>query len=690
MTSAALRLSLPALLALLAGATTASEVGTRNQKVTVNADQPFRLRLDVEQPGATAEDQLRLQYRRNGGSWAPVEAADFPYPQRKYKMDFASAEAGPAPAGWRAASGDGSGMTVVADSDRQVLRARAGATALIGLYPPPWELAEFALATEYRLPGGDRSTVGLVFGYVDAGNHWRVLLDAGSGSIRVSRLVDGTETIIAERSAGVIPGQWHAIEAKVEAGMLEVNFEDDALEFTVPVGSAIPVSALGFLVPAGGSVDFRRFVIEGEPITPPVSIVSTPGYQDGEFGWPLVIRRYADGAVSNETGDTFEFRITDRDGKPLANGPNPVLTLKVPAGHLGGTFVETPGRIGPWQARNGDLYFIMEPAESDNLFMMLKSTDGGRSWREVDGAGRPATGDLESVDGRQVEGTIHLIHQVTEATRYHSFRTSDHPNRPDSWAITDELATEVTALAQMASLVARPDGSLVTFHMGDTIGYSIRSPAGSWSKAIVIDFADGTPALAGPQAVLGADGTVHLAYYRMDGTIWYRRLLADGTLTKGRQLATGVGSSEDDFGAVLPLVYLPESDTVVIVYRLADGSLWERRVSGDALPTPAVQVTNRRVVQHPVDSQQAAADLVADGEDLHVLFIDEADRSIYSTQFKDGRWQPATLQVDGIQGTWVRGNVYARPDGVKVYGYVYDAGSTGGAGMNRFGELVLE
>jgi hypothetical protein len=26
---------------------------------------------------------------------------------------------------------------------------------------------------------------------------------------------------------------------------------------------------------------------------------------------------------------------------------------------------------------------------------------------------------------------------------------------------------------------------------------------------------------------------------------------------------------------------------------------------------------------------------------------------------------------------------------VRVYGYIYDAGSGGGAGMNRFGELIL-
>jgi hypothetical protein len=33
--------------------------------------------------------------------------------------------------------------------------------------------------------------------------------------------------------------------------------------------------------------------------------------------------------------------------------------------------------------------------------------------------------------------------------------------------------------------------------------------------------------------------------------------------------------------------------------------------------------------------------------------------------------------------------VYVRPDSLKVYGYIYDAGSDGGAGMNRFGELML-
>lgn len=127
------------------------------------------------------------------------------------------------------------------------------------------------------------------------------------------------------------------------------------------------------------------------------------------------------------------------------------IVLTVPDGHLGGTFVETPGRIGPWQAGNGDLYFIMEPSETDNRFMMMKSADGGKTWREVDGANRPETGDLESVDSRQVGDSIHIIHQVTHSVRYHVFNTSDHPNEPDRWSVRDEVAATATAIAQMAT-----------------------------------------------------------------------------------------------------------------------------------------------------------------------------------------------------------------------------------------------
>ena len=366
---------------------------------------------------------------------------------------------------------------------------------------------------------------------------------------------------------------------------------------------------------------------------------------------------------------------------------NPVLRLAIPPGHVGGTYVETPGRIGPWRTASGDLYFILEPAETHNVFMMVKSADEGRTWREVDGQNRPRTDDLESVDARQVGDTIHVIHQVTHSTRYHAFRTSDHPTRPDTWAVRDELAATATSVAQAASLVVRSDGSMVAFYVGDTIRYNVRSPGGTWGTDTVMD-PGAPPAAAGPQAVLGVNDTVHLAYYGVDGTVWYRRLTPDGRLTARRQLASGLGATRAEYGAVLPLVFIPQSDTVVVIYRQADGRLWERRITADGAPTPARPVTERAVVQEAVDSQQPGADAVLDGETIRVLFVEESTRSIFSTHDGGGR-QPSERRVSGIRGSWVRGNVYTRRDGTRVYGYVYDAGSEGGAGMNRFDEVVL-
>lgn len=409
----------------------------------------------------------------------------------------------------------------------------------------------------------------------------------------------------------------------------------------------------------------------------------------GEFEFALVARRFADGAVTNDPGDTFEFRLVAADGAPLLSARNPVLTLAVPPGHLGGTFVETPGRIGPWAAGNGDLYFIMEPAETSNLFMMVKSADGGRTWREVDAAHRPASTDLEAVDAQLVGATVHILHQITPSSHYHAFHTSDHPTSPDTWAVRDKPVATAKASAQAASLVVRSDGSLVAFYTGPAkIHTRTCSPAGVWGAETVID-ATLAPNLAGPQAVLGARDTVHLAYYGTDGTVWYRRLRPDGTLTPRESLATGLSATRADFGSVLPLVFIPRTDTAVVLYRLPTGIIWERRIVGEGPPTPAVPVTDRPVVQNAVDSQQPAADVVLDGEQLLVAFVEAGSRSIFTTR-DGGGWQPSTLRVDRILGTWIRGQVYRRPDGVKVYAFVYDAGSDGGAGMNRFGSVILD
>lgn len=459
-----------------------------------------------------------------------------------------------------------------------------------------------------------------------------------------------------------------------------------------------------------------------EPRSPRVSVVSTSAYTNGEpttdllpgsktrfaggsglnlaaaaptwtseaghmeMEWPIVIRRWIDGAETNNQGDRFEFRLASATGKPVEGSPIATVELTVTERHVGGTFVETPGRIGPWQASNGDLYFIMEPAESSNLFMMVKSSDEGQSWVEIDGENRPKTDDLESVDGLFNDGEIELIHQVTEAAYRHAFRTSDHPTDPDTWATTDELISQERSIAQAASLVLRKDGSMVAFYVGESLRYSIRTTEGEWGPSQLIDPTP-SPFLAGPQAILGKDEVIHLAYYGGDGTIWYRSLDARNTLGPEVKLAKNVGTTSDAFGSVLPLVYLESKETVVIAYQLADLVLYERRINKDGEASDPVKITTRKIVREAADSQQPGADLVKIGNEVCALFIDDQTGEIYSATSRDG-WAKSTLRVPNVKGNWIRATAERLPNGKFNVRFIYDTGSGGGAGMNRYSEFV--
>lgn len=468
---------------------------------------------------------------------------------------------------------------------------------------------------------------------------------------------------------------------------------------------------------------------EVEELTPRVSIVSTPAYANGadtsdvldsareafgggagiaypatpplaphvdgqtEWEWALVVRRYVDGAVTNDTGDLFEFRLADKRGRPVAASRYAALTVRVPPGLLGGTFVETPGRIGPWQAGNGDLYFLMEPAESYNVLMTVKSDDGGATWREVDGSNRPATGDLEGFASALEGDTIHMLHQVSEKVVYHAFRTSDHATQPDTWAVRDELVAEPPGEppVQAASISVRSDGSLVAVYAGpEKIRVRTRSPAGTWGTETIVD-ADASRNLSGPQTVTGPGDHVHLAYTGSDGTAWYRRILADGSLTPRVKVAADLGTTEADSGSILPLVLLPGTNTVAVIYRSGSGELRERRVLDDGSLTDAATVTQRKVVQNAVDSDQAGADAIADGSVIHVLFIEQGSGNIFHTDSgANGSWSEPALLVDGINGQWIRGAPVTFGDGIPRYGFVYDAGSDGGSGPIWYADLPLD
>ncbi|MEQ8434093.1 MAG: hypothetical protein RIA71_07615 [Oceanicaulis sp.] len=679
----------------------------------IDADSPFRLRMGARATGAP--QQFGLEVRRNGGAWRAVDAHDFPLPERELAFDFAEAEPGAAPADWRAQAG--MSLETVRHGAETVLSVRAGDEAGIALISPPWPLEAFSVTLDLRMPGDLADAPALVFGYEGPDDHARLEVDARQ--VRLVRIDSGARRVLAQTQAPALDGGALLLEVERENGRLRVEIGDGAARLETAYPGGLASGDVGLAVAPGGQALVRGGEIAGQARTPRVSVVSagyphgsatapllggdapglavslraeTPAWTAapgavGEFVWPLVIRRFADGAVTNEAGDVFELRMVDADGAPVSGAPPAMVRLAIPEGHLGGTFVETPGRIGPWRTSNGDLYFIMEPAETDNLFMIVKSSDGGRTWREVDGANRPATGDLEAVDARRVGDTLHIVHQITEQVLHHAFNLATHDDAPDQWAFTDAPVAETEAVSQMATLAARPDGSLVTVFLGDRLYYAERPAGGAWSPMRPLDPEAGAMTV-GPQAIAAEDGAVHIAYADGGGALWLRTLTPDGALSPRLQLATGAVTGEDDYGAILPLVRLEQRETLVIAYRLADGSLWERRVLNGALSSP-VQITAGPVITNAVDSQQPAADIVANGADLHVLYVDEATRGIYAVHDCGEGWSAPVLQVGAVNGSWVRGAVHPGAEGAPVYGYVYDAGSNGGAGLNRYEAMAL-
>ncbi len=700
-----------------------------NESATAFADHPFRLRFELESTGSTTEPrQFQLQVRRNQGSWEPLEAENFPQPAKELELNLdKQAREGMVGGPWHFMSGGEEALSWQKIKDVNALRWKASNTPILAMIREEvhWEPVEFAAVL--RFPPAGAARAGIVFGYENADNYLRAEIHANEG-IHLVAVRAGEPAHLAAKAFNIKRNEWFEVKVTIEGSIVTLEYGDGALVFSEDLGAAIPVSGTGLFVPKGHQVDLQSLLCEGEPHSPRTSIIASASFSHGtpsddllntssqpftggsgisfaettaawggksgqsEWEFPIVIRRFADGAALNVPGDRFDYRVVDARGRPLPAKTTATVTLDVAPGHLGGTFVETPMRLGPWQAKNGDLYFLMEPAETWNALMTVKSSDGGQSWLEIDGDHRPATGDLEGFASALIGDRIHMVHQTSDDVWYHVFRTSDHTEQPDTWAIRDEwIASPQEPPTQVADLAVRSDGSVVVVFGGPhKIHYAIRSPEGNWSESQVID-AGAEPDLSGPAMTLGQGDVVHLAYTGRDGTAWYRQLSANNTLGARTLVSDGLGRGSEDAGSVLPLVYLPETDTVSILYRRVDGRLWERRVSADGTNwSEAVPVTRRAVAQNTVDSDQTGADAIAHGDTVHCLFVDEASGQLYHTMRRgEAPWtQPQRCGKDQpVQ--WVRGAVVKRANAELDYGYVIDAGSFGGSGMNRYREQPL-
>ncbi len=685
-----------------------------NQPAMVEADQPFRIRFEVEAGDQEKPRVFSLQFRRNEGDWQPLLAEDFPFPVKQLERSPGAADRD-LTQDWTVAQGEAT-LQRLPQASGGGLRIEAGQAGALAWAEPEtdWLPKEFSL--ELRLPADARSKFGLVFEDRPSGGQSYIALIPPERAELV-RLDDGERRVVAEATARIPVDQWVELKVEWNGERWIAELQDEMLFDWQPPNSPQSNPRPGVYLQAASRVDLRTLTIEGEASTPRTSIVSSPVFdhgsatedqlagsglpfaggaglsfaartppwtaqrQQGEWSVPIVIRRFADQAMLNEAGDRFEFRLIDSDAQAVPALATAAVELAVPDGHLGGTFVETPMRLGPWQTESGDLYFIMEPSETWNRPIMVKSSDQGKSWRELGSDSRPDTGDLEGLGTAFVNGQIHVLHQITDQVLYHVFDTSPGV---EGWVIRDELvATPSAPPTQVADLVVRSNGSIIAVYgAGKTLHYAIRGNDGRWQSDVVPAPPD--VVLSGPSLALGADDVVHLAYTRSDGQLRYRQLGTINKLSDSILIADDLGTAEEDIGALLPLVTIDGGETVVAVYRTRDGHLAERR-SRDGKNWRANHVlSDWRVVQNAVDSDQVGADLVAIGDTLHLLFIEADTGRLFYSVGQDGSWGVPELIVDEARVQWVRGQIIRLVNGLPVYGLVYDGGSMGGSGLNRF------
>jgi len=410
-----------------------------------------------------------------------------------------------------------------------------------------------------------------------------------------------------------------------------------------------------------------------------------------EWEWPLVIRRFSDGPAFAQNDEVFELRVVDGLGAPLAGPADALVSMSAEPGHLGGTFIETPVRIGPYQSDNGHLYFFMEPSETHNRFMAVTSADFGNTWKEVDGEGRPDAVDLEGVATTRIGSVIHILHQISEEVLYHAFETGDSETNPGRWLVNSQsIARLAEPPTQFVDVAARSDGSLVALYAGaQKLFLQTRSAQGDWSAPREVDVDTG-PELSGPMLVSGPEDILTLAYTGRDGSGFIRHLHPDDSLSPRLVLSRALGVSDSENGAILPMIVLPDSGSTVVLYREESGLLHERRFSLTGELSEPVQVTALSVVTNAVDSEQAGADLVQHDGSLHVLFIAQQSRAIFhSRSTQPGVWSTPQAIIEGVDAGWVRGSVHLNASGDPVYGFVFDGGSRGGSGFNRYFALPL-
>ena len=510
---------------------------------------------------------------------------------------------------------------------------------------------------------------------------------------------------------------------------LQVNFESNGF---VDVGLATPGSAATPVTSVLSAIFTDDDASTAEHLSNTVTYVTgqgdansnvTTGYsltsEETEIEFALRINTwYNQGGTETliVADDTFILRVVESDGTVFAGAyTSPTITVSETDGFLGGTAVETPAK-NLIVASNGDIYFLMEAFDIvGNGTFLMKSTDGGKTWREgATAASRPTTGDLEGCDMMINPADPDMICMVIDDSGgqfYFEYLMSTDGTSPDTWAVKDEVITSNNSMSTACiSLWVRDEGSgnytvvcaytdEVTSSPRNVCMYNIRSTGGTWGGTTLLDATASTDFIS---PVMVGDSTDRIYIFYKDetnGEIFYKILQTNDTLESRVSVATGIatGSDIDNMPFIAPRAYLDGSvEVVVLLYQIvADAVGTSRYIRDGSFQSPST-ATDNGIESSQGGSHQTVAGMDVWNKELLLFYChaNAANLDMYFTRNDDeGGWNTDVEQHDAITLNWIDVLVFTHSignGGDTVAGYVYDETElAGGYGNQWYDELVV-
>ena len=426
----------------------------------------------------------------------------------------------------------------------------------------------------------------------------------------------------------------------------------------------------------------------------------SPSSECVEIEFCLRIMHSYDGPNFVGDGDVIELRLVESDGTVLGSyTQTPSITVNMSAQFIGGTVIENPGHLF-WTDSNGNMYALVENAESKAKGMMMKSANGGDTWTEVDGANRPTTIDWEGVDIKQDGDTLHISHHPGGSVVYHTFNMSDHATNADKWGVTDEsVLSGISETDQSSTIIPRGDGTVVCAYRrtitNERLYLKIRSAGGTWGSQIALEQ---TSSIDWTQvvSVLGANDKAHFFYNdNTNGITYHKSLNSSDTLSAREQVYSGTGTGAGDRMPILPPVYWDDAGDEIImgvIKRSSDGKLVSVIITNDGTPAASVVATDNAVHADSGGSRQPNASMANDGSTVYLHYAEDVTSDLFRATYESGSWGTDVEEIDATDVDHIRSVVFTHSSGNggdKVVGYIYDTFSNGGTGGVYYGEYVI-